>query len=49
MKTRLAAAGRLTLWFEPRDWWVGGYSADDAIYICIVPFLALRWARKGEW
>ncbi|WP_181871417.1 hypothetical protein [Sphaerisporangium album] len=45
-KTRLAAAGRLTLWFEPRDAWIGVYIGPDAIYVCPVPLIAIRWARR---
>ena len=46
LSTRLAKCGRLSLVFEPRDFWVGLYAGPDAIYICLVPRLPLRWARK---
>lgn len=33
------------LTLEPRDAWVGLYVAPDALYVCPVPFLVLRWTR----
>jgi hypothetical protein len=41
-------AGRLRIYFEPRDAWSGMYVAKDAIYICPVPFLVLRWQRGPQ-
>lgn len=37
--------GRLQVYLEPRDLWVGAYIATDAVYVCLVPLLVLRWAR----
>lgn len=37
--------GRVQIYLEPRDAWVGMYVARDAVYVLFVPFLVLRWAR----
>lgn len=37
---------RLTVYLEPRDAWVGAYI--DAIYVCPLPFLVLRWSRSSR-
>jgi len=38
---------RFRLYFEPRDAWVGCYVAPTAIYVCLVPFVVLRWTRSA--
>lgn len=40
-------SGRLRLYVEPRDAWVGLYVANDAVYVCLLPFVVLRWQRGG--
>jgi hypothetical protein len=37
---------RLRIRLEPRDAWVGVYVASDAVYVCPVPFLVIRWQRR---
>jgi hypothetical protein len=37
--------GRLSLYIEPRDAWVGVYVAADAVYVLLVPFVVARWSR----
>lgn len=37
--------GRLALYVEPRDAWVGVYVAPNAVYVLLLPFLVARWAR----
>lgn len=37
--------GRLALYVEPRDAWVGLYIDPRAFYVCPLPFVVLRWAR----
>lgn len=37
--------GRLQIYIEPRDVWVGVYVAPNAVYVLLVPFLVLRWTR----
>ena len=39
--------GRLAVYIEPRDAWVGVYVAKDAIYVLLVPFVVMRWTRTG--
>lgn len=36
--------GRLQVYVEPRDIWVGAYVAPKALYVCPVPMLVIRWA-----
>jgi len=36
---------RLAVYFEPRDAWVGIYVAENAIYVCLLPFVVIRWWR----
>jgi hypothetical protein len=36
---------RLRVYFEWRDAWVGGYIGKDAVYVCPLPFLVIRWRR----
>jgi hypothetical protein len=36
---------RLQLYVEPRDAWVGVYVAPNAVYVCPLPFLVVRWSR----
>lgn len=38
--------GRLQVYLEPRDVWVGVYVAVDAVYVCLLPCLVLRWGRR---
>lgn len=48
MTTILATTprGRLSILFEPRDCWVGAYVGYHAIYVCLLPFLVIRWLRS---
>jgi hypothetical protein len=39
--------GRLAVYVEPRDAWVGAYVAPDAVYVCPLPFVVLRWKRRS--
>ncbi len=40
--------GALQVYVEPRDVWVGVYVATDAVYVCPLPLLVFRWARRIE-
>lgn len=40
-----ARLGRLSVYVEPRDAWIGVYVDPRAIYVCPVPFVVLRWTR----
>lgn len=37
--------GRLSVYVEPRDIWIGVYVATDAIYVCPLPLVVIRWSR----
>jgi hypothetical protein len=37
--------GRLSLYAEPRDAWVGLFIRPDAVYLCPLPFCVIRWQR----
>jgi hypothetical protein len=38
--------GRLAVYLEWRDQWIGRFIADDAVYWCPLPCLVLRWTRR---
>ena len=40
------AIGRVQLYIEPRDLWVGIYVASAAVYVCLMPMLVIRWSRS---
>lgn len=37
--------GRMHLYVEPRDAWVGVYVAPEAVYICPFPFVVIKLRR----
>jgi hypothetical protein len=37
--------GKLSIYVEPRDLWVGAFIAPTAVYVCPVPMLVLKWSR----
>lgn len=41
--------GRLQVYVEPRDMWVGAYLAENYLYVCPLPLLVVRWERKHFW
>lgn len=45
MSMRRLTFGRVQIYLEPRDAWVGVYVALDAVYVLLVPFLVFRWTR----
>lgn len=49
-RRRLTFGSRRTEWgqlyLEPRDWWVGAYIAPDAVYVCPLPCVVLKFWRK---
>ena len=47
LSTRLAKMGRLSLIFEPRDAWLGVFIGPTAVFVCLVPCLAIRWERRA--
>jgi hypothetical protein len=40
--------GRLRFYIEPRDIWVGVYVARDAVYVCPLPLVVIRYRRRGH-
>lgn len=38
--------GRLSVYIEPRDLWIGLYVAPKAVYVCPLPLLVFRWDRR---
>lgn len=40
--------GRLAIYLEPRDIWIGVYVAPTAVYVCPLPLLVLRWDRRPK-
>lgn len=38
--------GRVQLYIEPRDIWIGVYVAPNAIYVCPLPLVVIRWDRR---
>jgi hypothetical protein len=38
--------GRLSVYVEPRDVWVGVYIAPTAVYVCPLPLIVLKWNRR---
>lgn len=47
MAERRLRLGRLAVYIEPRDVWIGVYVAPVAIYVCPLPLLVLRWTRRS--
>lgn len=45
-RSRRLRLGRLAIYFEPRDLWIGAYISYDAVYVCPLPVLVLRWTRR---
>jgi len=37
---------RIRIYVEPRDAWIGAYVAADAVYVCLLPFVVIQWARR---
>lgn len=37
---------RLSVYLEPRDWWIGVYVAPGAVFVCPLPMLVFRWQRR---
>jgi hypothetical protein len=41
--------GRLKIYLEPRDLWIGAYVAENYVYVCPLPCYVLRWERAASW
>jgi hypothetical protein len=42
---RRLTIGRLQMYVEPRDVWVGLYVSPEALYVCPLPLCVIRWSR----
>ncbi len=47
LSDRRLRIGRIQVYIEPRDAWVGAYVASNALYVCALPFVVLRWQRRA--
>jgi hypothetical protein len=43
---RILIGRRLAVYIDLDDWWVGAYIGPDAVYVCPLPTLVFRWARR---
>jgi len=43
---RRLTLGRVSVYVEPRDAWVGVYVAPAAVYVCPLPLLVIKWRRS---
>lgn len=41
--------GRVEIYLEPRDLWVGAYVNQRAVYVCPLPMLVIRISRGPAW
>lgn len=39
--------GRLSVYIEPCDLWMGAYISPFAVYVCPLPMLVIRWRRQS--
>lgn len=46
MSTRRLRRGRVELYLEPRDLWVGVYVAPYAVYVCPLPTVVVKVRRR---
>lgn len=45
LSDRRIRLGRLHLYIEPRDLWVGAFVDSGVLYVCPLPCLVVRWTR----
>lgn len=43
--SRRLRLGRLAVYVQPRDLWVGAFVGLDAVYVCPLPTVVIRWDR----
>jgi hypothetical protein len=43
---RCVTLGRLSLYVEPRDVWVGLYVSPGSVFVCPLPMVVIRWRRR---
>ena len=37
----------VSIYIDLRDWWVGYYRGPNHHYVCPLPTVVIRWARRG--
>lgn len=37
----------VALYVDTRDWWIGYYRGQHNHYVCPLPTVVIRWARRG--
>lgn len=47
-KKTLWRRGRLSVIAEPRDAWLGLFLGPEAVYVCLLPCLPVRWQRADQ-
>jgi len=47
LSDRRIRLGRLQLYIEPRDLWVGAFVDPEVLYVCPLPCLVARWTRTA--
>jgi len=45
LSERRIRVGRVQIYLEPRDLWMGVYIGPDAVYVCPLPLLVIRCTR----
>lgn len=48
MSEKRLTLGRLQVYVEPRDVWVGVFVAPVAVYVCLLPMLVFKWSRGSR-
>lgn len=38
-------SSKVYAYFDPCDLWIGVYVSTEAVYVCILPTLVIRWSR----
>lgn len=36
----------MTIYLDARDWWIGYYRGPTHHYVCPLPCIVVRWARR---
>ena len=37
---------RVKVYIDPADWWIGYYRGPNHHYVCLLPLVVIRWARR---
>ncbi len=46
LSDRRIRLGRVQLYLEPRDLWIGVFVDPEVLYVCPLPCVVVRWTRK---